>query len=106
MRGAMCPFHKIYSHMEALKQLLKEILTPIIKEAVNEALAETKNNPQKRYYTPEETWNHIKVSRATFYRLVGRGKIEILKIGNWSLIDADALDAAVERREIYRYKHW
>jgi hypothetical protein len=37
---------------------------------------------------------------------VGRGKIEILKIGNRSLIDADALDAAVERREIYRYKHW
>ena len=69
-------------------------------------MAETNNNPQKRYYTPEEAWNHIKVSRATFYRLVGRGKIEILKIGNRSLIDADALDAAVERREIYRYKHW
>ena len=92
--------------MEALKQLLVEILTPIIKEAVSEALADTKTNPPKRYYTPEEAWNHIKISRATFYRLVGRGKIQILKIGNRSLVDADALDAAVERREIYRYKHW
>lgn len=92
--------------MEALKQLLIEILTPIIKEAVMEAITDTKANPPKRYYTPEEAWNHLKISRATFYRLVGRGKIEILKIGNRSLIDADALDAAVERREIYRYKHW
>ena len=92
--------------MEALKQLLIEILTPIIKEAVKEAIADTKANPPKRYYTPEEAWNHLKISRATFYRLVGRGKIEILKIGNRSLIDADALEAAVERREIYRYKHW
>ena len=106
MRGAMCPFHKIYSHMEALKQILIEILTPIIKEAVMEAITDTKANPPKRYYTPEEAWNHLKISRATFYRLAGRGKIEILKIGNRSLIDADALDAAVERREIYRYKHW
>ena len=92
--------------MEALRQVLIEILTPIIKEAVKEAIADNKANPPKRYYTPEEAWNHLKISRATFYRLVGHGKIEILKIGGKSLIDADALDKAVERREIYRYKHW
>lgn len=92
--------------MDALKQILTEILTPIIKEAVKDAFEDTKVNPPKRYYTPEEAWNHVKISRATFYRLVGRGKIEILKIGGKSLVDADALDAAVERREIYRYKHW
>ena len=92
--------------MEALKQMITEILTPIIKDAVKQAFADVKVNPPKRYYTPEEAWNHIHVSRATFYRLVGRGVIEILKIGNRSLVDADRLDEAVEKREIYRYKHW
>lgn len=91
--------------MEALKQLLIEMMTPIIKEAVKEALADTKANPPKRYYTPEEAMSHLKISRATFYRLVGRGKIKILKIGNKSLVDAEALDSAVESRQIYRYKH-
>lgn len=92
--------------MEGLKLMIAEIVTPIIKEAVKEAFADVKVNPPKRYYTPEEAWNHIHVSRATFYRLVGRGVIEVLKIGGKSLVDADRLDAAVEKREIYRYKHW
>jgi excisionase family DNA binding protein len=92
--------------MEALKQILIEILTPIIKDAVKEAISDTKANPPKRYFTPEEAWNHLKISRATFYRHVGKGRIEILKIGGKSLVDADALEDAVQRRQIYRYKHW
>ena len=92
--------------MEALKQMIIEILTPIIKDAVKEAISDTKANPPKRYYTPQEAWEHLKISRATFYRLVGKGRIELLKIGGKSLVDADALDSAVERRQIYRYKHW
>ena len=89
--------------MEALRQILIEILTPIIKEAVKEAIADTKANPPKRYYTPEEAWNHLKISRATFYRLVGHGKIEILKIGGKTLVDADMLDEAIENQEVVRY---
>ena len=85
--------------------MIIEILTPIIKDAVKEALAEVKANPPKRYYTPEEAQKYLHVSRATFYRLVGKGAIEILKIGGKSLVDADKLDKAVEKREIYRYKH-
>lgn len=61
--------------MEGLKLMIAEIVTPIIKEAVKEAFADVKVNPLKRYYTLEEAWNHIHVSRATFYRLVGRGVI-------------------------------
>ena len=91
--------------METLKQMITEIFTPIIKEAVKEAFAEVKVNPPKRYYTLEEAQKHLHVSRATFYRLVGKGAIEILKIGGKSLVDADKLDKAVEKREIYRYKH-
>ena len=85
--------------------MITEILTPIIKDAVKEAFADVKVNPPKRYYTVEEAMEHIHVSRATFYRMVGRGEIELLKIGSKSLVDAEKLDGQIERREIYRYKH-
>lgn len=87
------------------KGFVASILKPIITEAVQEATAKQNEKPQKRYYTPEEAWTHLHVSRATFYRLVGKGQVEILKIGGKSLVDADELDGAIERREIYRYKH-
>ena len=70
-----------------------------------EAMADTKANPPKRYYTPEQAQEHLHISRATFYRNVKKGRIEILKFGNKSLIDADKLDEAIERKEVYRYKH-
>ena len=93
------------SHEDMLKGFVAEILKPIITEAVKEATAKQNETPEKRYYTPEQAWEHLHISRATFYRNVKKGRIQILKFGNRSLIDADALDAAIERREIYRYKH-
>ena len=93
------------SQEDMLKGFVASILKPIITEAVMEATAKQNEKPVKRYYTPEEAQEHLHISRATFYRLVGKGKIEILKIGGKSLVDADLLDGAIERREIYRYKH-
>jgi excisionase family DNA binding protein len=93
-------------HTEVIKSLLTEIIRPIVIDAVETALNNKDNNPRKRYYTSQEAMEHLRISRATFYRLVKKGKIDILKIGNRSLIDADLLDEAVERREIYRYKHY
>lgn len=94
------------SEIDMLKESLTRILRPIIFEAVQEAFAEQRKKPTpKRYYTPAEAQNHLKISRATFYRHVSQGKIEILKIGSKSFVDADKLDKAIERRDIYRYKH-
>ena len=72
--------------MDTLKQVLAEILRPIVMEAVREAMADVKVNPPKRYYTVEEAMAHLKISRATFYRRVGHGEIEILKIGHLFLL--------------------
>ena len=88
-----------------LKGFVASILKPIITEAVAEATAKQNTTPEKRYYTPEQAWEHLHISRATFYRNVKKGRIEILKIGSKSLVDADALDQAIERKEVYRYKH-
>ena len=87
------------------KGFVTSILKPLITEAVQEATSQQNTKPEKRYYTPEQAWKHLHISRATFYRNVRRGRIQILKFGNRSLVDADELDDAIERREIYRYKH-
>ncbi len=87
------------------KGFVTSILKPLITEAVQEATSQQNTKPEKRYYTPEQAWKHLHISRATFYRNVRRGRIQILKFGNRSLVDADELDGAIERREIYRYKH-
>lgn len=93
------------SQEDMLKGFVASILKPIITEAVQEATAQQNAKPTKRYYTPEQAQEHLQISRATFYRLVSKGKIEILKVGGKSLVDADELDGAIERREIFRYKH-
>ena len=93
------------SEIDMLKECLTKILRPIIFEAVREAVAQPQQKPIKRYYTAEEAQKHLKISRSTFYRHVNQGRIEILKIGSKSLVDADKLDEAIERRDIYRYKH-
>lgn len=93
------------SELDLLKEYLTRFLRPIVSEAVEEAFTQKRQKPLTRYYTPEEAWTHLNISRATFYRHVGSGKIELLKIGGKSLVDADKLDKAIERREIYRYKH-
>lgn len=93
------------SQEDMFKGFVTSILKPLITEAVQEATSQQNAKPEKRYYTPEQAWKHLHISRATFYRNVKRGRIEILKFGNRSLVDADALDGAIERREIYRYKH-
>ena len=93
------------SQEDMLKGFVASILKPIITEAVKEATAAQNTIPEKRYYTPEQAQEHLHISRATFYRLVSKGKIVILKIGGKSLVDDDELDDAIERKEIYRYKH-
>ncbi len=93
------------SQEDMFKGFVTSILKPLITEAVQEATSQQNTKPEKRYYTPEQAWKHLHISRATFYRNVRRGRIQILKFGNRSLVDADELDGAIERREIYRYKH-
>ena len=76
---------------------------PAIAEAIAEVGAQNNGNSGKRYYTREEACEHLKIGTTTFYRLAKKGKIEILKIGGKTLVDADELDAAIENQEVIRY---
>ena len=91
------------SESDMIRGFFKEILKPIIVEAIAEAGVQNNGNSDKRYYTREEGGEHLGGGRGTFYRLAKKGKINILKIGGKTLVDADELDAAIENQEVVRY---
>ena len=93
------------SETEYLRGIVKDILKPIIVEAINEVNIETAQKNEKRYYTREEACQHLRVSIPTFYRLVKKGKIQILKLEGKTLVDADELDEAIETHQVHRYQH-
>jgi len=93
------------SETEMLRGIVKDILKPIIVEAINEVNIENNQRKEKRYYTREEACQHLKIGCTTFYRLVKKGKIQLLKIEGKTLVDADELDEAIETRQIFRYQH-
>ena len=91
---------------EAIKSFLKPIVTDVITESLTEAFLAAEAKRSKRYYTRKEACALLKIGNATFYRLVAKGKITLLKIEGKTLVDADELESAVSKREIFRYKHY
>lgn len=91
------------SETDMIREAVKGFLKPIIAEAMAEVAVKPTVVEGKRYYTREEAQDHLKIGTTTFYRMAKKGKIEILKIGGKTLVDADALDEAIERQEVVRY---
>jgi len=95
----------IMSDTDMIRGIVKNILKPIIAEAIQEVGVETTQKSEKRYYTREEACQHLKIGTTTFYRLVKKGKLQLLKIAGKTLVDADDLDEAIETRQVFRYQH-
>ena len=93
-------------HTDTIKAMLTDLIRPIILEAVQEAFDNMKKvkGQTKRYYTVQEVCKIMRIGVTSFYRMVNRGDIELLKIGGKSLVDADKLDGQIERKEVFRYK--
>ena len=93
-------------HTDAIKAILTDLIRPIILEAVQEAFdnMEKVKGQTKRYYTVQEVCKILRIGVTSFYRMVNKGDIELLKIRGKSLVDADKLDGQVQRKEIFRYK--
>ena len=93
-------------HTETIKAMLADLIRPIILEAVQEAFdnMEKVKGQTKRYYTVQEVCKILRIGVTSFYRMVNRGDIELLKIRGKSLVDADKLDGQIERKEVFRYK--
>ena len=61
---------------------------------------------RKQYFTRQEVCERLHISTSTFYRLASIGKINILKLEGRTLVDADEFDAAVRKRQLWRYNRY
>ena len=93
------------SEYTIVKDLIKSFIKPILAESISEVITEMSQRREKRYYTREEACKHLKVGCTTFYRLVQKGKIRLLKVEGKTLVDADEIDEAIDTRQIYRHQH-
>ena len=88
---------------EIIHHFMKPLFRQLLSESLTEILLEMETRrKQKRYYTRDEACSLLKIGTTTFYRLAQKGKLTILKIEGKTLVDADELDQAVERKEIFR----
>lgn len=80
----------------------------IVDATVVQAMAKLQKNNElekPRYYTVNEAADILRVNRVTIYNLFKKDKIQPLKIGGRTLIAADALDKAVNAKQIFKYQH-
>ncbi len=88
-----------------IRDFLKPIMVQVMTESLNEAFIAVEEKRRKRYYTRDEVCKLLKIGTTTFYRLVKKGKITILKAEGKTLVDADEIDNAVEKKTLFRYQH-
>ncbi len=92
-----------------IREFIRKTLKPIFVEVFAEAFVETgvglPRKREKRYYTCQEVCKLLHIGTTTFYRLVNKGKLTILKLEGRTLVDADVLDEAIETHSIFRYQH-
>lgn len=91
------------SDISQLLLIEEEKLRSIINEEVTNALAKIKDRPKRRY-TRKEASNILHVSMATLDAYIKRGDVVAYRIGHRVLIDANALDEAIEKGRVQRYK--
>ena len=95
------------STSETIMDAFRSILKPIVREVLDEAGANqpAPEHKTRRVYTRHEVCKMLKIGTTTFYRLVKKGKLTILKVEGKTVIDADDLDNAITTKEIFRYQH-
>lgn len=91
-----------------IREFIRKTLKPIFVEVFAEAFVETgvglPQKREKRYYTCQEVCKLLHIGTTTFYRLVNKGKLTILKLEGRTLVDADELDKTIETHSVYRYR--
>ena len=90
---------------DLISAFLRNYFKPVMLEAIAEAGAMAAKRKERRYYTRDEVRRLLHIGCTTFYRLVGKGKLSILKIEGKTLVDADDLDEAIDTHSIFRYQH-
>ena len=92
---------------DTIMDAVRSILKPIVREVLDEANANQPSTPHnhRRVYTRQQVCNMLQIGTTTFYRLVKKGKLTILKVEGKTVIDADDFDKAIDDKEVFRYQH-
>ena len=79
-------------------------LRGIISEEVTKALAQVKDRPT-RTYSRIEVADMLHVTLPTLDNMVKRGDIQVIHVGRRVLFDADAVDEAIDKGRVRKYRH-
>lgn len=81
-----------------------EDIRRVIDEALSEHRASETEKPGK-LLTRDDVCRMCHISKPTFHAWVKKGAIEVQKVGGRTLVKAESLEAALQTKKIYRYKH-
>lgn len=87
--------------------MLMPILNPIIDvivERVSERVLSATMQKEPKFYSRKETAQLLHVTLPTLARLTKDGLITAKKVGSRILYEADAIDAAVKEKRVFKYK--
>ena len=76
----------------------------IIADRVSERVISATMQKEPKFYSRKETAKLLGVSLPTLARLTKDGLIVAKKIGSRILYEADAIDAAVKEKRVFKYK--
>lgn len=76
----------------------------VVDEALSQHRAQGSGDPG-RLLTRDEVCRMCHISKPTFHSWVNKGAIEVQKVGRRTLVKAESLEAALQTKKIYRYKH-
>lgn len=76
----------------------------MIREEMSMAMAASMQK-EKKYYSRNDVAEMLQVSLPTVHRLVNDGLLKASKVGGRTLFDAEAVDAAIVEKKVFRYKH-
>jgi len=82
------------------REELREDLKSIIKEFIGELQPK-----EPKYVTIPEASERLRVVDATIYNWINAGKLKAKKIGGRTLISIDEIGAAIENKQVFKYKH-
>ena len=84
------------------QQIVMGFISPIIDEIVDRVLAASKKEP--KFYTRKEAAEILHVTLPTLARITKDGLLASKRVGSRILYEADAIDEAVKKQVVFKYR--
>ena len=84
------------------QQIVMGFISPIIDEIVDRVSAASKKEP--KFYTRKEAAEILHVTLPTLARITKDGLLASKRVGSRILYEADAIDEAVKKQVVFKYR--